>query len=61
MHAKLLVIDRMTALVGSANVTGHAMAANLECGVLLRGGETPERIHAHVTSLFDRGDLIVVP
>lgn len=60
MHAKLLVIDRVAALVGSANVTGHAMAANLECGVLIRGGDAPRQIRAHVMSLVDRGDLVVV-
>lgn len=59
MHAKLLVIDRVAALVGSANVTGHAMAANLECGVLIRGGDAPSQIRAHVMSLVDRGDLVV--
>ena len=25
MHAKVLVVDRETALVGSANLTGHAL------------------------------------
>lgn len=60
MHAKVLVIDRVTALVGSANLTGHALAVNLECGVLIRGGDVPHRIHAHVTSLVERGDLVVV-
>ncbi len=39
MHAKVLVVDGRTALVGSANVTGSAMERNLECGLLVRGGE----------------------
>lgn len=60
MHAKLLVIDRTAALVGSANVTGYAMSANLECGVLIRGGDAPSRIRAHIRSLEDRGDLVAV-
>lgn len=60
MHAKILVIDRLTALVGSANLTGSAMDRNLECGVLIRGGEAPGRIHAHVMSQVDRGDLEVL-
>jgi cardiolipin synthase len=41
MHAKILVIDRSTALVGSANLTGHALERNLECGLLIRGGPIP--------------------
>ncbi len=47
MHAKLLVVDRRVALVGSANVTGHALAYNLECGLLVTGGPTPRRLHEH--------------
>ena len=57
MHAKVVVIDGAAALVGSANVTGYAMARNLECGVLLRGGLVPRRIRAHVLSLLERGEL----
>ena len=48
MHAKLLVIDRRTALVGSANVTGYGLERNLECGVLIRGGPVPGLLVAHV-------------
>lgn len=44
MHAKLLVVDRKTALIGSANLTEAALGRNLECGVLLRGGEVPGRL-----------------
>jgi cardiolipin synthase len=50
LHAKVLVIDAVTALVGSANFTGHAMERNLECGVLLRGGRLPEQIRHHLMS-----------
>ncbi len=48
MHAKLLVVDRRTALVGSANLTGHALERNLECGLLIRGGSVPERLAEHL-------------
>ncbi len=48
MHAKLLVVDRRTALVGSANLTGHALERNLECGLLIRGGPVPERLAEHL-------------
>ncbi len=59
MHAKIIVVDSAAALVGSANVTGHAMAKNLECGVLIRGGLAPAEILAHVVSLVERGVLAV--
>ena len=59
LHAKVMVIDRSVALVGSANLTGHALDKNIECGVLLRGGEQPARIHAHISSLLDSGGLVV--
>jgi cardiolipin synthase A/B len=41
LHAKVIVIDRATALVSSANLTGAAMDRNLERGVLLRGDGQP--------------------
>jgi cardiolipin synthase A/B len=48
MHAKLLVVDRRTALVGSANLTGYGLERNLECGLLLRGGPVPGRLVDHL-------------
>jgi phosphatidylserine/phosphatidylglycerophosphate/cardiolipin synthase-like enzyme len=53
MHAKLLVVDRCTALVGSANLTGHALERNLECGVLIRGGRVPSQLVDHVLTAHD--------
>lgn len=60
LHAKLIVVDARTALVGSANLTGRAMVENLECGVLLRGGTQPRAIRDHVFDLFRAGVLAVV-
>jgi phosphatidylserine/phosphatidylglycerophosphate/cardiolipin synthase-like enzyme len=48
MHGKVLIVDRRTALVGSANLTGHALERNLECGLLVRGGYVPGRIADHL-------------
>lgn len=48
MHAKVLVVDRRTALVGSANLTGHALERNLECGLLVRGGRAPALLAEHL-------------
>jgi len=51
LHAKLLVIDDHSALIGSANITGAALGKNLECGLLVRGGDTPRRLRQHIASL----------
>lgn len=48
MHAKVLVVDRRTALVGSANLTGYGLERNLECGLLLRGGPVPGLLVEHL-------------
>ena len=51
MHAKVLVVDRRIALVGSANLTGPGLEKNLECGLLVRGGQVPGEIAAHILGL----------
>lgn len=58
LHAKILVVDRRTALVGSANITAWAMERNLECGILLRGGPQPAAIHEHVEGLLRAGVVV---
>jgi len=58
LHAKILVVDRRAALLGSANLTGRALDANLECGVLLQGGPQPAAIRDHLWSLRYHGVLI---
>ena len=37
LHAKVLVVDRLDALVTSANLTFHGLRANLELGLRVRG------------------------
>jgi len=37
LHAKVVVVDRRVALVGSANLTFHGMTASHELGLLVRG------------------------
>jgi phosphatidylserine/phosphatidylglycerophosphate/cardiolipin synthase-like enzyme len=48
MHAKILIVDRRTALIGSANLTGSALQRNLECGLLVRGGHIPGQLAEHL-------------
>lgn len=50
LHAKVLVVDRRVALVGSANLTAFAMERNLECGLMVTGGDVPRQIAEHLTS-----------
>lgn len=57
LHAKLLVIDDASTLIGSANITGAALSKNLECGLLVRGGGTARRLREHVASLRSDGYL----
>jgi phosphatidylserine/phosphatidylglycerophosphate/cardiolipin synthase-like enzyme len=49
LHAKVLVVDRRVALVGSANLTAFALERNLECGLLVRGGHVPRLLAEHLT------------
>jgi phosphatidylserine/phosphatidylglycerophosphate/cardiolipin synthase-like enzyme len=57
LHAKIIVVDRRIALVGSANLTGRAMEANLECGILIRDGSEPLAICRHIAELQAMGYL----
>ena len=50
LHAKVLVVDRRVALVGSANLTAFALERNLECGLLVRGGHVPRLLAEHLTN-----------
>lgn len=57
LHAKIIVVDDLVALVTSANLTGRGMEANLECGILIRGGPQPRGIRDHIMGLRIRGYL----
>jgi cardiolipin synthase A/B len=57
LHAKVIVVDDRIALVGSANLTSRAMEANLECGILIRGGLPPRAIRGHIAELRAAGSL----
>jgi phosphatidylserine/phosphatidylglycerophosphate/cardiolipin synthase-like enzyme len=57
IHVKCAVADRRLAFVSSANLTAYAMEANMELGVLIRGGLVPQRIAAHFEQLVSKGVL----
>lgn len=52
MHAKVVAADQGLALVGSANLTGHALHHNIEVGVLVRDPEQVERLVEHFGALM---------
>lgn len=53
VHAKIVVVDRRTAFLTSANLTGHAFEKNMEAGVLIKDGPLPSRLHDHLQALID--------
>ena len=57
LHAKCAVADGRTLFVSSANLTGSAMAVNMELGVLIQGGAQPRQVEEHFQRLIDRSIL----
>jgi phosphatidylserine/phosphatidylglycerophosphate/cardiolipin synthase-like enzyme len=57
LHAKAVIADNTAAFITSANLTGYAMTANMELGVLVRGGPVPPKLSAHFDELVARGVL----
>ena len=52
VHAKCFVTDRKTAFITSANLTETAMDRNMEIGILISGGELPDKLSRHLNSLI---------
>jgi cardiolipin synthase len=61
IHAKCAVADRAIAVVSSANLTLYGLEANMELGVLIRGGTLPRRICEHFEALEAAGELAPMP
>lgn len=57
LHAKAIVADGRAAFVTSANLTGHGLGANMELGLVVRGGLVPGRLSAHFDELIAQGTL----
>lgn len=53
VHAKIALADERVAFLSSANLTGHAMAKNMEAGLLVRGGSVPRNLNEHLHALID--------
>jgi cardiolipin synthase A/B len=60
VHAKCAVADAHTAFVTSANLTAAALERNMEAGVLVRGGDLPERLDRLLHSLVNSRKIIAL-
>ncbi len=60
LHAKAAIADDHTALVTSANLTGHAITENMELGLLVRGGPIPGRLRDHFRELIAQKVLVEI-
>lgn len=59
LHVKCAVADANTALISSANLTEYGMNLNMELGLLVRGGDVPGDLDAHLWALIQ--NRVVVP
>lgn len=57
LHAKCAVADGCMLFISSANLTEYAMKLNMELGVLIKGGELPERMTSHFERLIESNTL----
>jgi phosphatidylserine/phosphatidylglycerophosphate/cardiolipin synthase-like enzyme len=57
-HAKLVVVDRRSALVTSANFSNAAAKLNLECGLLSQDPAVAGRLVRHLELLYTHGALV---
>lgn len=51
VHAKCAVADGKIAFISSANLTRAAMENNMELGVVVRGGNLPDKLQKHLNAL----------
>jgi phosphatidylserine/phosphatidylglycerophosphate/cardiolipin synthase-like enzyme len=59
LHAKLLICDRSSALVTSANFTYHGLHANIEIGVRVHA-QTLEQLMGFIEALVSSGNVTAV-
>jgi phosphatidylserine/phosphatidylglycerophosphate/cardiolipin synthase-like enzyme len=57
VHAKCAVADGNKLLVSSANLTQYALSINMELGLLIKGGQVPQRVQSHLEALIASGEL----
>ncbi|MCF8604013.1 DISARM system phospholipase D-like protein DrmC [Gordonia sp. HY442] len=57
-HAKLVVVDRASALVTSANFSNAAAKLNLECGLLSHDAALADDLVRQLETLYEHGALV---
>jgi phosphatidylserine/phosphatidylglycerophosphate/cardiolipin synthase-like enzyme len=57
LHAKCALADNHLLFVSSANLTGAALALNIELGILVEGGDLPIQVRTHFSELIQRAFL----
>ncbi|MBN8595645.1 MAG: DISARM system phospholipase D-like protein DrmC [Anaerolineae bacterium] len=55
LHAKAVIADSTHLLVSSANLTEYAMSLNIELGLLVRGGDLPQKSDRIFDEYIERG------
>ena len=58
LHAKLVIADRRSMLISSANLTDRGANDNIEAGVLITGGTAPVRACEHIEGLRRNAELV---
>ena len=57
LHVKCVVADGRWLFLSSANLTEQAFSINMELGVLITGGTTPDRVESHFARMIQVGVL----
>jgi phosphatidylserine/phosphatidylglycerophosphate/cardiolipin synthase-like enzyme len=60
LHVKCALADDDHLLISSANLTEFALNLNMELGMLVRGGDIPRRVGAHLRGLIESGVLTAI-
>jgi len=61
LHAKTAIADDERLLISSANLTEHAMSLNMELGIMITGGELPQKLNLLLNALIERGIFVSLP
>jgi cardiolipin synthase len=54
------VVDEVSVLISSANLTEYALNLNMELGLLVRGGDLPGRLFGHLRRLMNENVLVSI-
>ena len=61
LHAKCVVVDGVTAFIGSANLTEAAQLRNIEIGLVVTGTLIAAEVERHIEALVAGGHLRPLP